>query len=1319
MSQSSNEARTLLALQALQNDPKLSTRRAAKIYEISEPRLRRRRNGIQSRRYFIPKSRKLSDLEEQIIVQFILDLDSRGFPSRLRFVEEMANSLLADRDASPVGKRWAHNFVKRQPELKTRLFRKYDYQRAKCEDLSIIRGWFRLIQNTIAKYGIRSDDIWNFDETGFMMGAIMAGMVVTGSERQGRPKSVQPGNREWITVIQAINAEGQSIAPFIIGAGQYHLANWYRECNLPGDWVIATTQNGWTNNELGLDWLKHFDRSTTNRSTGPYRLLILDGHESHHSADFERYCEENKIVTLCMPAHASHLLQTLDVGCFGPLKKAYGREIEYLIRCSITHISKTEFFPAFYAAFKATFTKSNIQGGFKGAGLAPFDPENVISKLDVQLRTPTPPQEAAEPSTPWVSKTPKTAIEAQSQSEYLEKRIKRHKSSSPESIIEALKSNTKATKAVMHEVTLLRAEVRNLRDANEILSRRRRAKRTRLQKGGAMTVEDASQVIDQMDVDTQVVAESCRGGGRARSERPAGRRCGVCGKAGHNARTCQVVIETFREEYIEYGMQHPPLSPPGPQKSLSKISLVLDYTPRQLQTRVSPDDLPFESSSFDAIFRTTHPEKAKLGPSGKRKTSGRVINAIYHAKRKHASILQTEASTVDEHDSDIITRPSKQPRMDSFFPSRPSDTTLRRVLNRQQYIESIVDLLTRRRLPFSAVKWDEMQDIILACNPAIEDLLLTSRDAAMRHITTTFDLYRSQLKAKLQASVSKIHLSTDLWTSPHRHGILAVCVRWVDNGYRLQKALLAMPECRYSHSGERQATLMAEAIEEYGIAKQIGYHTGDNATSNDTCLKHLSQMLQDKYGLVNGVWISFRPNRRRIRCIAHIINLSLQAFLLASSKEALRAALAAASDVTGAEMYEQFYFTLYDVSANEPTSRSEASEQQEQSFSKVWKGKAKRAARKPPDFRDDKFRGWQTIPAMRKLHNIAVWLRNSSIHSDLWEDRVSLRLGIDNDTRWNSWYKLIDNLIRRQSQIKQFLLDYDKEINDNILNSSDWDYLERTHRFLHPFASATLWAEGKNSTLSQILTIMDGLLRHYEKNKEHYSKPETFDRRILHSIEMGWFILDKYYTMTEDAPVYAAALLLDPSKRIRYIERHWPESWHENAIAGVRTIWEEYKTQPETGPAESVDEVSASQKRQPNEWDALLEELEVTEDLGDSMDDLEDFIKATPIKISGSPLQWWCNKDQRKTYPQLSRMAIDILSIAPESADPESAFSGGRRTLSWDRERMTCENLEKVECIGNWLREGHIQKAVHGGMGVITDTGFDSGGGEDSDVNFD
>ncbi|KAJ3539787.1 hypothetical protein NM208_g5347 [Fusarium decemcellulare] len=354
MSQSNYEARMLLALQALQNNPKLSLRRAADIYKVNRITLRRRQHGIQSRRDTIQKSRRLSDLEEQILIHFILDLDSRGFPPRLRGVKEMADQLLADRDAPPVGTRWAHNFVRRHHELKTRFFRKYDYQRAKCEDLTVIRDWFRLVANIIAKYGIRSDDIWNFDETGFLMGMIATEMVVTGSERRSKPKSVQPGNWEWITVIQAINAEGQAIQPFIIGAGQYHLANWYQESNLPGDWVIATTQNGWTDNETGLEWLKHFDRCTAKRSNSRYRLLILDGHESHHSIDFERYCEENKIIRLYR-----------------------------LIRCSITHVSKTEFFPAFHAAHEATMTEGNIKGAFRGAGLVPLDPESVISKLDV------------------------------------------------------------------------------------------------------------------------------------------------------------------------------------------------------------------------------------------------------------------------------------------------------------------------------------------------------------------------------------------------------------------------------------------------------------------------------------------------------------------------------------------------------------------------------------------------------------------------------------------------------------------------------------------------------------------------------------------------------------------------------------------------------------------------------------------------------------------------------------------------------------------------------------------------------------------------
>jgi hypothetical protein len=168
------------------------------MYHVHSRTLQRRRRGVQSRRDIISNSRKLFNLEEETLVQFILKLDSQGFPPRVSFVEAMANCLLADGNASPVGTRWANNFIKRQPELKMRFFRRYDYQRAKCEDLTIICNWFRLIENTIAKYGIQLYDIWNFDETGFIMGMILSGMVVTGSEKLGIPKLVQPGNRKWI-----------------------------------------------------------------------------------------------------------------------------------------------------------------------------------------------------------------------------------------------------------------------------------------------------------------------------------------------------------------------------------------------------------------------------------------------------------------------------------------------------------------------------------------------------------------------------------------------------------------------------------------------------------------------------------------------------------------------------------------------------------------------------------------------------------------------------------------------------------------------------------------------------------------------------------------------------------------------------------------------------------------------------------------------------------------------------------------------------------------------------------------------------------------
>ena len=92
-----------------------------------------------------------------------------------------------------------------------------------------------------------------------------------------------------------------------------------------------------------------------------------------------------------MPAHSSHLLQPLDIGCFSVLKRSYGGLIERLMRNGINHIDKLDFLPAYREARAEAYKSSTVYSAFAGAGLVPYDPDRVISQLNIKLRTSNPP----------------------------------------------------------------------------------------------------------------------------------------------------------------------------------------------------------------------------------------------------------------------------------------------------------------------------------------------------------------------------------------------------------------------------------------------------------------------------------------------------------------------------------------------------------------------------------------------------------------------------------------------------------------------------------------------------------------------------------------------------------------------------------------------------------------------------------------------------------------------------------------------------------------------------------------------------------------
>jgi hypothetical protein len=188
------------------------------------------------------------------------------------------------------------------------------------------------------------------------MGLITTAKVVTRSNMPGRPHLIQPGQREWVTTIECIGAMGFSVPTCIIFKGKVYMEGWFEELDLPPDWRVEVSANGWTTNEIGLRWLTNcFIPATTARTKGSFRLLVLDGHGSHLTPEFNQACKDNNIICICMPPHSSHLLQPLDVGCFGPLKRAYGGLVKAKMRLGFNHIDKLDFLKAYPAARKQVF----------------------------------------------------------------------------------------------------------------------------------------------------------------------------------------------------------------------------------------------------------------------------------------------------------------------------------------------------------------------------------------------------------------------------------------------------------------------------------------------------------------------------------------------------------------------------------------------------------------------------------------------------------------------------------------------------------------------------------------------------------------------------------------------------------------------------------------------------------------------------------------------------------------------------------------------------------------------------------------------------
>lgn len=119
-------------------------------------------------------------------------------------------------------------------------------------------------------------------------------------------QSVQDGSREFISLLACISAIGRVLPPALIYKGDsFDLQDtWVDEVGVNDEAYFGSSENGWSNDAIGLHWLEQvFDRHTRGIAGNRRRLLIVDGHSSHMNMAFLNKCDQLRILVLILPPH--------------------------------------------------------------------------------------------------------------------------------------------------------------------------------------------------------------------------------------------------------------------------------------------------------------------------------------------------------------------------------------------------------------------------------------------------------------------------------------------------------------------------------------------------------------------------------------------------------------------------------------------------------------------------------------------------------------------------------------------------------------------------------------------------------------------------------------------------------------------------------------------------------------------------------------------------------------------------------------------------------------------------------------------------------
>ena len=259
------------------------------------------------------------------------------------------------KDGKPLSLQWFRCFMKRWPELKTQR------SRVKCTSQEVVDSFFDELETILTKNNLKDKPhcIYNIDQKCLSPEHTPPKVIVDSSAQS---PAVTSERDNTTTIIGAGNASGTQIPPYLVFAGQRMRQELLQGCTTGTSGNVSPT--GWSNTEIFKTYLeKHFMKYVKGLSADQPIIVLYDCHKSHVSLGVIEWAKAHNIILFVFPAHTSHLLQPLDVGCFGPLCRIYNN-------CKITRYNIGELGTN---AYVKGLSPENLRSSFRQTGIYPLN----------------------------------------------------------------------------------------------------------------------------------------------------------------------------------------------------------------------------------------------------------------------------------------------------------------------------------------------------------------------------------------------------------------------------------------------------------------------------------------------------------------------------------------------------------------------------------------------------------------------------------------------------------------------------------------------------------------------------------------------------------------------------------------------------------------------------------------------------------------------------------------------------------------------------------------------------------------------------------